>query len=88
MTREQHERITKYEQIFRTALNANYYRAMPSRFAEDFINVCKELNIFINPNCPECVLRALKTLGKLYFDYKEPEQPVNPDSSETLNRNY
>ena len=85
MTKEQHLRLEKYESIFRTAIDSKYYRAMDSRFASDFISVCKELNIYINPNCPACVLRALQTLGNLYFDYADPdkpEAPVSPDLSD------
>ena len=82
MTKEQHLRLNKYEQIFRTAIDSNYYRAMDSRFAADFIQVCRDLNIYVNPNCPACVLKALQTLGRVYFDFREPEVPVSPDSSE------
>lgn len=82
MTKILHLKLNKYEQIFRTAIDSNYYRAMDSRFAAEFLEACKELNIYVNPVCPQCVLRALQALGKLYFSYTEPEQPVSPDSSE------
>ena len=74
MTKEQHNKLIKYEQIFRAAIDSNYYRSMDSRFASDFISMCRELNVYIKPSCPQCVLRALQTMGKLYFDYKEPEK--------------
>lgn len=78
MTKELHQKLQKYESIFRTAIDSNYYRAMDSRFAAEFINACKELNVYINTSCPQCVLKALQTVGKLYFDYKEePEKPDN-----------
>ena len=78
MNKEQHEKLVKYEQIFRTAIDSNYYRAMDSRFAADFISMCRDLNVYIKPSCPQCVLNALKTMGKLYFAYKEPveEKPI------------
>ena len=78
MNKEQHIKLIKYEQIFRTAIESNYYRSMDSRFAADFISMCHELNVYIKPSCPQCVLTALKTIGKLYFDYKEPveENPI------------
>lgn len=82
MTKELHDKLVKYEQIFKTAINSNYYRAMDSRFAAEFLEACKELNIYVNPVCPQCVLRALQALGKLYFSYTEPETPASPDSSE------
>lgn len=71
MNKEQHDKLIKYESIFKTAIDSKYYRSMDSRFAADFISMCKELNVYINPSCPQCVLRALQTVGKLYFDYKE-----------------
>lgn len=90
MNKEQHDKLIKYEQIFHTAISSNYYRSMDSRFAADFISVCHKLNVYIKPSCPACVLRALQTLGKLYFDYKEPveEKPIqdvkNPEDIETI----
>lgn len=76
MTKELHDKLTKYESIFNTAIKSKYYRAMDSRFAADFVSGCKEMNIYINVSCPTCVLKALQTLGQLYFDYQEPE-PTN-----------
>ena len=90
MNKQQHDKLIKYEQIFHTAISSNYYRSMDSRFAADFINICHELNVYIKPSCPACVLRALQTLGKLYFDYKEPveEKPIQdtqkPEDIETI----
>ena len=90
MNKEQHDKLIKYEQIFHTAISSNYYRSMDSRFAADFISVCHELHIYVKPSCPACVLRALQTLGKLYFDYKEPveEKPIQdtqkPEDIETI----
>ena len=72
MNKEQHNKLIKYESIFKTAISSNYYRSMDSRSAADFISVCHELNVYVKPSCPACVLNALKTMGKLYFDYKEP----------------
>ena len=92
MNKEQHNKLIKYEQIFHTAISSNYYRSMDSRFAADFISVCHELNVYIKPSCPACVLRALQTLGKLYFDYKEPveENPIqdvkNSEAIETITK--
>lgn len=71
MTKELHQKLEKYESIFKTAIDSNYYRAMDSRFAADFIKACKELNVYINISCPACVLKALQTVGKLFFNYKE-----------------
>lgn len=79
MTKELHQNLEKYESIFRTAIDSNYYRAMDSRFAAEFINACKELNVYINTSCPQCVLKALQTVGKLFFNYKE-EEPEKPDN--------
>ena len=78
MNKEQHDKLIKYESIFKTAIESNYYRSMDSRFAADFIDTCHELNVYIKPSCPACVLNALKAMGKLYFEYKEPveENPI------------
>lgn len=78
MNKIQHEKLIKYEQIFKTAIDSNYYRSMDSRFAADFISMCHELHVYVKPSCPACVLNALKTMGRLYFDYKEPveEKPI------------
>ena len=78
MNKEQHDKLIKYESIFKTAIESNYYRSMDSHFASDFIDMCHELNVYVKPSCPACVLNALKIMGKLYFDYKEPveEKPI------------
>ena len=85
MTKELHDKLTKYESIFNTAITSKYYRSMDSRFAADFVSGCKEMNIYINVSCPNCVLRALQKLGQLYFDYQEPkpETPADADLTET-----
>ena len=92
MNKEQHNKLIKYESIFKTAIESNYYRSMDSRFAADFIDMCHELHVYIKPSCPACVLNALKAIGKLYFDYKEPveEKPIqdvkNPETIETITK--
>ena len=92
MNKEQHDKLIKYESIFKTAIESNYYRSMDSRFAADFISMCHELNVYIKPSCPACVLNALKAMGKLYFDYKEPveENPIqnvkNSEAVETITK--
>ena len=92
MNKEQHDKLIKYESIFKTAIESNYYRSMDSRFAADFIDMCHELNVYIKPSCPACVLNALKAMGKLYFDYKEPveENPIqdvkNSETIETITK--
>ena len=92
MNKEQHDKLIKYEQIFNTAISSNYYRSMDSHFASDFIDMCHELHIYVKPSCPACVLNALKTMGKLYFDYKEPveEKPIQdtqkPEDIETITK--
>lgn len=92
MNKEQHDKLIKYESIFKTAIESNYYRSMDSRFAADFISMCHELNVYIKPSCPACVLNALKTMGKLYFDYKEPveenqiQDVKNTEDTETITK--
>lgn len=92
MNKEQHDKLIKYESIFKTAIESNYYRSMDSRFAADFIDMCHELNVYIKPSCPACVLNALKAMGKLYFEYKKPveENPIqdvkNSETTETITK--
>ena len=92
MNKEQHNKLIKYESIFKTAIESNYYRSMDSRFAADFIDTCHELHVYVKPSCPACVLNALKAIGKLYFDYKEPieENPIqdvkNTEAIETITK--
>ena len=83
MTKELHDKLTKYENIFKVAIEAKYYRAMPRDFAADFIAGCHEMNVYINPSCSACVLKALQTLGKLYFDYVEPETESKAENTES-----
>ena len=74
MTKEQYQRLKRYEHVFYTAIYGQYYRAMTSRDIAEFVQVCKELAVYINTSCPACVLKAFQTVGKLYYDYKpEPE---------------
>ncbi len=92
MNKEQHNKLIKYESIFKTAIESNYYRSMDSRFAADFIDMCHELHVYVKPSCPACVLNALKTIGKLYFDYKEPvgenqiQDVKKPEYTETITK--
>lgn len=84
MTKEQYNKLVKYEHIFTSAIEAKYIRAMDSHFAADFVDTCRELNIYINTSCPACVLKAAQTLGKLYFDYKAEQQnkPADADKAD------
>ena len=92
MNKEQHNKLIKYESIFKTAIESNYYRSMDSRFAADFIDMCHELNVYVKPSCPACVLTALKVMGKLYFDYKEQveenqiQDVKNTEAEETITK--
>ena len=92
MNKEQHDKLIKYESIFKTAIESNYYRSMDSRFATDFIDMCHELNVYVKPSCPACVLTALKVMGKLYFDYKEQveenqiQDVKNTEAEETITK--
>lgn len=79
MTKEIFDKLTKYEQIFRSAIYSRYLRAMDSRFAADMYEAMKELNIYYNMNCPNCMFIAVETLGKQYFDSKA--KYFTPDES-------
>lgn len=67
---EQFEKTKKYEYQFDTAINGRYLRAQTFAFYRDLVDVCNELNIRINLNCPQCLLMAVTQLGKLYNETK------------------
>lgn len=70
MTQEQYKRLSKFEIVLRSAVNSRYIRLMDSRTTAEFVDICRELNVFVKPNCGACMLKAATTLGTLYFSYQ------------------
>ena len=69
MTQEQYERIKPLESILKSAVNSNYIRLMDRKIQSDFVSLCQELNIYVNTNCPSCMLAAAIRLGRMYLSY-------------------
>lgn len=69
MTNEQYEALQKYEDKFRWAIRQNFL----SMAQGEFLELMKIYNEFFTPlsnsqtRCGTCRLRAMKTLGELYF---------------------
>ena len=71
LTDEQFEQLTSFEKYLETAYYHNYVRAMPMKDAKLLADIYKALGGgSTNLSCGKCVLQLCKTLGKLYFDYK------------------
>ena len=71
LTDEQFEQLTSFEIYFDTAINSNYVRAIPMKDAKLLADIYKALGCgSTNLSCGKCVLQLCKTLGKLYFEYK------------------
>lgn len=87
MTSLQIEKLKKYEHQFHTAIEAKYLRAQPQSYYKELVQVCGELGIHINLNCPSCVYNAVTQLGRMYFDAVKPQQPDQPaDADKVDNR--
>ena len=71
LSTKQFEKAKKYEPQFRTAVYSRYLRAQPTSYYSDLSDLCAELNIRLNLSCPACVLNAVTSLGKMYFETKE-----------------
>jgi hypothetical protein len=71
MTQEQHDKLKKYEQYLETAYYHDYVRTLPMSDAIKMNEIYNELTgRKQNVTCGKCVLQLCKTLGKLYFEYK------------------
>lgn len=77
MTQEQYIRTSKFENVLRSAVNSRYLRCMDSRIQAEFVSICKDLNIFVKPTCPACMLNAATALGRQYFDYQSQMKQDN-----------
>lgn len=68
---KQFEKAKKYEPQFQSAVYSRYLRAQPTSYYADLADLCNELKIRLNLNCPACVLNAVTQLGRMYFETKE-----------------
>ena len=74
MTKENHDRLTKYESILSSAVKSSYARLLESEMRE-IAEVYKDhFGIALTKsqlNCSTCKLHALQRIGKDYFEYVE-----------------
>lgn len=98
MKNEQYFKLLPIERQLRSAIESNYARLSATEFAV-FCGAYKEvLGVELTrseQNCNVCRLKALKKLGKEYFDYqnwyigrwgRKPEESASePENNENLN---
>ena len=74
MTKQQFDKLSKYEQVFRWAINSNFIHLSNGEFKEVSILYTEVYNDKLSPaqmSCNACRLKALKQLGNDYFAKKE-----------------
>lgn len=85
INKTQFEALEKYEQYFLTALRSNYPRSPGRRGLQEMHAILREIEPTtpaLNTTCGTCILRVLKKVGTLYFDYKEAHQPAPVENIE------
>lgn len=81
MDKQLYERAKEFENIFRNAIKMDFLRVTP-----DVMTVILEIHgeVFGKPltksqrQCNSCKLKAIKELGKLYFEEKDKEVEETP----------
>lgn len=86
MTKEDLQYLEKYEQNFRTAINANYTRNIVGSALERMKEIYERetgKQYRLCTHCTSSVLAFLKVMGKLYLDQKGNEPKVTANELET-----
>lgn len=71
LTKEDLKILSNYESNFKTAINANYTRNIPTKELEILANIYKRVTNTTNKICLNCstqVLALITKLGKLYYE--------------------
>ena len=71
MTKQDRNFLKEYELNFKTAVNSDYSRNMPTAAIQKLEQIYfNETGITLKTNytCGHCVLKTLKTIGKWYFE--------------------
>lgn len=84
ITKEQHDRLSKYNQQLDTAYHLNYLRNLGREAVNELDIIYQE--IFNQPSklksgCSACVMQETKRLAKEYFSYVEPEPEEKPQDN-------
>lgn len=83
MTREQHERLKKYDKWFHTAVRAQYITTLTARQVNELVEIATPLGVKLqHKSCPVCLYDFMVQLGRLYFAYKEEPVVVQPKKVE------
>ena len=71
-TKEQYDKLSKYEQQLLYALHCNFARLSDADALKTMNEVSMEaFNIPVQGNCGHCLMNNLKRLAKPYFEMKE-----------------
>lgn len=70
MTQEDIKYLKRFETNFKTAVNHNYTRAIPSTYLKEIVKIYEKYNskITVCYHCSSSILSALKTIGRWYFN--------------------
>lgn len=85
MTKEQYEKLNKYDEQLNTAYYGNYVRRLYSVALNELDEMYKQLfpnapDSKLKTGCSSCVLKALKKMAQEYFNY-QPPQPKQEDEN-------
>lgn len=85
ITKEQHDRLSKYNQQLDTAYHLNYLRNLGREAVNELDIIYQE--IFNQPSklksgCSACVMQETKRLAKEYFSYVEPKEEEKPQDTD------
>lgn len=86
ITKEQHDRLSKYNQQLDTAYHLNYLRNLGREAVNELDIIYQE--IFNQPSklksgCSACVMQETKRLAKEYFSYVPPKQEEEETENNT-----
>ena len=71
INKKQYEALQPFEHYLDTAAHFNYVRTLAMSDARKIADVYKQVTKqTANLSCPSCVFSMCKTLGNLYFNYK------------------
>lgn len=77
MTKDIHDRLSKYENILKSAVKSSYARVMDGEM-KDIASIYKEhYGVALTSSqmsCSHCKLKALQRIGTDYFNYVEPKK--------------
>lgn len=76
ITKEQHERLKEYESYLHSSYYANYCRNLGTQRVLALDAIYKEIfghDSRLTSGCSYCVLEDMKKLGKVFYEYNNPQ---------------